>query len=83
MASQSLFGQPWFRPYVCKTRSLEAALPWLYLKGVSTGEMENALRKTGGKQRGFNYLAKVIQGVRFKDGEEVTRLDQTTVRAAG
>ncbi|KJS03944.1 MAG: transposase, partial [Gammaproteobacteria bacterium BRH_c0] len=27
-------------PYVRKTRSLEAALPWLYLKGVSTGEME-------------------------------------------
>tara|TARA_B100001778_G_scaffold176255_1_gene145029 strand:+ start:188 stop:1345 length:1158 start_codon:yes stop_codon:yes gene_type:complete len=30
-------------PYVRKTRSLEAALPWLYLKGVSTGEMEEAL----------------------------------------
>lgn len=30
-------------PYVRKTRSLEAALPWLYLKGVSTGEMEQAL----------------------------------------
>ena len=26
-------------PYVRKTRSLEAALPWLYMKGVSTGEM--------------------------------------------
>ncbi len=30
-------------PYVRKTRSLEAALPWLYLKGVSSGEMEEAL----------------------------------------
>ena len=40
-------------------------------------------QKNWRKQRGFNYLAKVIQGVRFKDGEEVTRLDQTTVRAAG
>jgi putative transposase len=30
-------------PYVRKTASLEAALPWLYLKGVSTGEMANAL----------------------------------------
>lgn len=30
-------------PYVRKTRSLEAALPWLYLKGVSTGEMGEAL----------------------------------------
>ena len=31
-------------PYVRKTRSLEAALPWLYLKGVSTGEMHEALK---------------------------------------
>jgi putative transposase len=30
-------------PYVRKTKSLEAALPWLYLKGVSSGEMESAL----------------------------------------
>ena len=30
-------------PYVRKTRSLEAALPWLYLKGVSTGKMAAAL----------------------------------------
>ena len=30
-------------PHVRKTRSLEAALPWLYLKGVSTGEMGAAL----------------------------------------
>ena len=31
-------------PYVRKTRSLEAALPWLYLKGISTGEMHEALQ---------------------------------------
>lgn len=37
-------------PYVRKTRSLEAALPWLYLKGVSTGEMENALEVLVGPQ---------------------------------
>ena len=30
--------------YVRKTRSLEAALPWLYLKGVSTGERGEALK---------------------------------------
>jgi transposase-like protein len=30
-------------PYIRKTQSLEAALPWLYLKGVSTGEMSAAL----------------------------------------
>ncbi len=31
-------------PYVRKTRSLEVALPWLYLKGISTGEMAEALK---------------------------------------
>jgi transposase-like protein len=30
-------------PYVRKSRSLSAALPWLYLKGISTGEMDAAL----------------------------------------
>ncbi len=30
-------------PYVRKSASLEAALPWLYLKGISTGEMQPAL----------------------------------------
>ena len=31
-------------PYVRKSRSLEAALPWLYLKDISTGEMGEALK---------------------------------------
>jgi transposase-like protein len=30
-------------PYVRKTASVEAAIPWLYLKGISTGEMQPAL----------------------------------------
>jgi len=30
-------------PYVRKTACLEAAIPWLYLKGISTGEMQPAL----------------------------------------
>lgn len=37
-------------PYVRKTQSLEAALPWLYLKGVSTGEMSAALEVLVGPQ---------------------------------
>ena len=28
------------------------------------------------RQQGFNYLAKVITGVKFKDGIEVTESDQ-------
>lgn len=31
-------------PYVRKAKSLEAALPWLYLKGISSGEMSAALQ---------------------------------------
>ncbi|GJL62148.1 MAG: IS256 family transposase [Nitrospirales bacterium] len=42
-------------PYVRKTRSLEAALPWLYLKGISTGEMQVALEVlVGAEARGFS-----------------------------
>ena len=31
-------------PYVRRTKTLEAALPWLYLKGISSGEMGSALK---------------------------------------
>jgi hypothetical protein len=31
-------------PYVRRTKMLEAALPWLYLKGISSGEMAPALK---------------------------------------
>ena len=37
-------------PYVRKTASLEAALPWLYLKGISSGEMAAALEVMVGPQ---------------------------------
>jgi putative transposase len=37
-------------PYVGKTKSLEAALPWLYLNGVSTGEMSEALEALVGPE---------------------------------
>lgn len=37
-------------PYVRKTSTLEAALPWLYLKGVSSGEMGDALKVLVGQE---------------------------------
>ncbi len=37
-------------PYVRKTATFEAAIPWLYLKGVSSGEMAEALRVLVGPQ---------------------------------
>jgi hypothetical protein len=33
-------------------------------------------QKNWRRMRGFNHLAKVIQGVQFKDGEEVIKVDQ-------
>ena len=42
-------------PYVRKTKSLEAALPWLYLKGISSGEMGAALEVlVGPKAKGLS-----------------------------
>ncbi|MBA3964500.1 MAG: transposase [Nitrospirales bacterium] len=40
-------------PYVRKTASLEAAIPWLYLKGISTG-MCNAHSKRWKEREGFS-----------------------------
>ena len=37
-------------PYVRKARSVEAALPWLYLRGISTGEMAEALSVLVGEE---------------------------------
>ncbi len=51
-------------PYVRKSRSLEAALPWLYLKGISTGEMGEALKVlVGPDARGLsaNTVARLKQ----------------------
>lgn len=36
-------------PYVRKAASLEAVLPWLYLKGISTGDMHEALTELVGE----------------------------------
>ena len=42
-------------PYVRKSKSLETTMVWLYLKGISTGEMESALQALLGPQsRGFS-----------------------------
>ena len=37
-------------PYVLKSRSLEAALPWLYLKGISSVDMNEALQSLLGPE---------------------------------
>lgn len=37
-------------PYVRRAKSVDAVLPWLYLKGVSTGDMSEALAALLGKE---------------------------------
>jgi len=67
-------------PYVRKTRSLEAALPWLYLKGISTGEMGDALKVlVGSAAQGLS--ASTVARLKQSWGEEYQawsqrRLDQ-------
>ena len=46
-------------PYVRKAKSIEAALPWLYLKGISTGEMGAALKMLLGPEA-IGFSAKTI-----------------------
>ncbi|HID49456.1 MAG TPA: hypothetical protein EYP40_07585 [Chromatiales bacterium] len=50
-------------PYVRKAKRVEAALPWLYLKGISTGKMEEALEALLGlKKRGLKVSPKLAVG---------------------
>jgi transposase-like protein len=37
-------------PYVRRTKTMDAVLPWLYLKGISTGQMKKALTVLVGPQ---------------------------------
>lgn len=52
-------------PYVRKAKSLEAALPWLYLKGISTGEMGAALRALLGPEA-TGFSAKTVARLKAK-----------------
>lgn len=56
-------------PYVRKTKSLEEALPWLYLKGVSSGEMQVALEVlVGAEAKGLS--ASTVSWLKQAWGEE-------------
>ena len=67
-------------PYVRKTKTLEAALPWLYLKGISSGEMGPALEVlVGPEARGLS--ASTVSRLKRVWGQEYSswcekRLDQ-------
>ena len=56
-------------PYVRKSKSLEAAIPWLYLKGISSGEMNAALKVLlGDKAKGLS--AKTVSRLKQDWGKE-------------
>lgn len=58
-------------PYVRKAKSVEAALPWLYLKGISTGEMGAALKALVGPDA-TGFSAKTVSRLKAKWAAEYT-----------
>jgi len=67
-------------PYVRRARTVDAALPWLYLKGISTGQMAEALSvRVGPEAKGLS--ASVVSRLKATWREEYEawrrrRLDQ-------
>jgi putative transposase len=49
-AEQERFSSKILPPYLRKTRSVEELIPWLYLKGVSTGDFTEALQALVGPE---------------------------------
>jgi putative transposase len=47
---REVFSSKILPPYLRKTRSLEELLPWLYLKGISTGDFHEALQALVGPE---------------------------------
>ena len=47
-------------PYVRRCASLDAAIPWLYLHGVSTGQMRQAVAALVGEQGACGLSATVV-----------------------
>ncbi len=67
-------------PYVRKTASLEAAIPWLYLKGISTGEMQPALEAlVGPEAKGLS--ASTVARLKQTWREDYTRWRQRRLEA--
>ena len=51
-ADRESFSSKILPPYLRKTRSIEELIPWLYLKGISTGDFTEALQALLGKDAG-------------------------------
>ena len=58
-AGELKFSSSILPPYLRRTRSLEELLPWLYLKGLSTGDFSSALTALLGKDASVLLLWQV------------------------
>ena len=47
---REVFSSKILPPYLRKTKSLEELIPWLYLKGISTGDFQEALQALVGRE---------------------------------
>ena len=57
-------------PYVRRCASLDAAIPWLYLHGVSTGQMREAVAALVGEQAARGLSANVVSRLKRSWDEE-------------
>ena len=57
-------------PYVRRCASLDAAIPWLYLHGVSTGQMRQAVAALVGAQAAGGLSANVVSRLKRSWDEE-------------
>jgi putative transposase len=56
-------------PYLRKSRSVEELIPWLYLKGISTGDLPEALQALLG-QDATGFSPNVVVRLKEKWGQE-------------
>jgi len=68
-------------PYVRRSARVSAALPWLYLKGISTGDMSEALKVlVGDEAKGLS--PNVVSRLKAQWTEEHARWNKRDLRAA-
>ena len=68
-------------PYVRRSARIAAALPWLYLKGVSTGDMSEALKVLVGEEaKGLS--PNVVSRLKAQWAEEHARWNKRDLAAA-
>lgn len=68
-------------PYVRRSARISAALPWLYLKGISTGDMSEALKVlVGDDAKGLS--ANVVSRLKAQWADEHTRWNKRDLSSA-